>query len=167
MSNILFIILQQYFESIKTFMKRKLLLATGLILTTFVAINAYGNVGGNIIDNDDITIDGIEQNINISRNIKIDLRLEYKKPVVIGGPRGRAPIQLPSIYMNGRTIYLNGYAFDEIQLVMLDENGEDSIVFSSIICEGTETIEIPNDIIGEYEIRFCRDGYYFYGEIEL
>ncbi len=141
-------------------MKRKHLLATGLVIMASIVVNATEN-------NDN----GVTENAGIpavyTNRIKIDLHIRYDDPITRGKGIGRAPIQRPSIYMDGHVIYINGYAFDEIQLVMPDENGDDTIVFSSIICEGTETIELPNDIIGEYEIRFCRAGYYFYGEIEL
>lgn len=140
-------------------MKRKQLLATGLVIMASIVVNATENNYNGITENNT----GLAA--ICSNRIKIDLHIGYDDPITRDKGIGRAPIQRPSIYMDGRTIYLNGYAFDEIQLVMLDENGEDSIVFSSIICEGTETIEIPDDIIGEYEIRFCRDGYYFYGEV--
>ena len=138
-------------------MKRKQLLATWLVIMASIVVNATDN-------NNDITENAGSVAI-CSNRIKIDLHIGYDDPIVRDKGIGRAPIQRPYIYMDGHTIYLNGYVFDEIQLVTFDENGEDSIVFSSIICEGTETIEIPNDIIGEYEIRFCREGYYFYGEV--
>ncbi len=68
-----------------------------------------------------------------SNRIKIDLHIGYDEPIVRDKGIGRAPIQRPYIYMDGHTIYLNGYVFDEIQLVTFDENGEDSLIERDVL----------------------------------
>jgi len=57
--------------------------------------------------------------------------------------------------------------FDEIQLVAIDDKGDSYTVYSSEVFEGAETVEIPSGFAGEYEIRPCRGGYYFYGDIVI
>lgn len=139
-------------------MKRKQLLTTALVIMTATAANVTAANNGNVAENVDF--------VEVSQNrILIDLHVGYTDPDVRNKPIGRSPVQTPSIYIDGHTIYLNGYAFDEVQIVATDENGDGYTVYSSVVPEGAETVEIPDDIAGEYEIRLCRGGYYFYGEI--
>lgn len=93
------------------------------------------------------------------------MHIGYTDSDVKNKPIGRTPVLIPPIYTDGHTIYLNGYAFDEVQIMATDENGDGYTIYSSVVPKGAETVEIPDDIAGEYEICLCRGGYYFYGEI--
>ena len=128
------------------------------MIMTATAVNVTATNSGNAAENVNL--------VEVSQNrILIDLHVGYDDEIAIKKGIGRSPVQIPSIYIDGHTIYLNGYAFDEVQIVATDENGDGYTVYSSVVSEGAETVEIPDDIAGEYEIRLCRGGYYFYGEI--
>ena len=141
-------------------MNRKQLLTTCLLIMSAFA----GNVTADNKDNVAVNVDLVDKGQN---RIYIDLRVFYENPIEKGTGIGRSPMQIPSIYMDGHTVYLDGYSFDEIQLVAKYENGDSYTVYSSEVLESAETVEIPNGFAGEYEIRLYRGGYYFYGDIVI
>ena len=79
-----------------------------------------GNVTADNKDNVAVNVDLVDKGQN---RIYIDLRVFYENPIEKGTGIGRSPMQIPSIYMDGHTVYLDGYSFDEIQLVAKYENG--------------------------------------------
>lgn len=141
-------------------MKRKMIFAVGLIMMT----TAVGNATK-------YTVDDIADNANYFANepfgIYLNLRVRYTDPAQIKVERPKSPIAIPSVYIDDHTIYTNGYPFDEISLVAMDNDGEETVVYSSAVPSGTETIEIPDGITGEYEIRLYNGDWCFYGEIIL
>jgi len=139
-------------------MNRKQLLTTCLLIMSAFA----GNVTANSAAEMNANFSSVSQN-----RIRIDLHVGYYNPTNIDKGIGRSPVQIPSIYMDGHTVYPDGYSFDEIQLVSIDENGDYYTVYSSEVAEDAETIEIPNYITDEYEIRLCRGGDYFFGDIKI
>lgn len=99
--------------------------------------------------------------------IFINLHIGYDNPIERHKGIGRIPMQSPSVYICGHTIFLNGCIFEKMQLITTNENGEDNIIYSLTIPEGIDSIEIPIDFTGEYEIRLYREDYFFYGLIEM
>lgn len=141
-------------------MTRKQLLAAGIIMMTATLGYAAKNNDGEITRN----------TIGITNNpcyIRIDLQVRYDDPKNIKNGIGRSSVRIPAIYIDGHTLYLDGNTFEEIQLVGMDENGNESIVYSSVIPAGAETVDIPTGFTGAYEIRFVRAGYCFYGEVMI
>lgn len=141
-------------------MKRKLLFAVGLIVTA----TAVGNTTNDVIES---IGNDIESGFNNYRGIYIDLRIQYTDPVNTGGNLNKSPIAIPPVYIEDHTLHIGSYPFEEISLIATDEDGEEAIVYSTAILSETETIEIPHDITGEYEICLTYGNYCFYGDIVL
>ncbi len=141
-------------------MTRAQLLTAGVIVMAVTVCNAHVEQSNEFTSNTDIVN-------NLYRGIKIDLYCGYERPVVIGGPRDRSSIRIPSIYIDGHTLYFDGNTFEEIQLVGMDVNGNESIAYSSVVPAGAGTVDIPTGFTGVYEIRLLRAGYCFYGEIMI
>ena len=85
-------------------------------------------------------------------------------PTVIKGNGGRAPIVIPTLYMEGYNILFQTPC-DGCTLQLVSEDGE--IEYSVVIPEGTETLTLPSDLSGEYELRIIRGQFCFWGYIVL
>lgn len=76
----------------------------------------------------------------------------------------KLPLLIPSIALDDHTLYLYR-GCDNTTIELVDEN--DMVVFSTLVAEGTETIELPASLTGTYEIRIIRGGITFVGEVVL
>lgn len=94
----------------------------------------------------------------------LDLQVGRVDPTVIKGNGGRAPIVIPTLYMEGYNILFQTPC-DGCTLQLVSEDGE--IEYSVVIPEGTETLTLPSDLSGEYELRIIRGQFCFWGYIEL
>ena len=94
----------------------------------------------------------------------LDLQVGRVDPTVIKGNGGRAPIVIPTLYMEGYNILFQTPC-DGCTLQLVSEDGE--IEYSVVIPEGTETLTLPSDLSGEYELRIIRGQFCFWGYIVL
>ena len=79
--------------------------------------------------------------------------------------RPRTPARPPMIYIDGHTILFETTDFcDSIDIV--DPN-TDEVVYEILVSGSATQVILPDELDGVYEIRFCREGYYFAGMIEL
>lgn len=92
--------------------------------------------------------------------------VQWANPV--GGPvsRPRTPVVIPQVYIETTTLYFYNVGYNFV-LQILDEDEE--VVYSVSVSTGTESLVLPSDLSGEYELQLipidC--GYYFSAYIEL
>ena len=85
-------------------------------------------------------------------------------PTKPDGPVKRSPIRIPSVSIDGHTLYFNTPC-DGCRLQLFNEDGKLQYVIT--IPENSESIELPSYLTGEYEIQIIRGRYCFYGYITL
>lgn len=82
----------------------------------------------------------------------------------------RSPVEIPEASLDGHTLYL-GTAFSDdidVQLVSIDEvTGNETVVYSTVLYAGDQTVVFPSTLSGTYELRLIVDWYYLAGEVEL
>lgn len=80
-------------------------------------------------------------------------------------PRPRTPANPPIVYIDGHTILFEAGGFcDTIGIV---DPYTEEVVFETLVSSSATQVILPEELNGVYEIRFCREGYYFAGMIEL
>ena len=79
-------------------------------------------------------------------------------------PQPRTPEIIPTIYLNGNTLYFatpcDGYT---LQIVDAAEN----ICYEVVIPMGTNELVLPNNLSGEYELRIIQGNTLYYGTINI
>ena len=73
--------------------------------------------------------------------------------------KGKAPMRIPIIYIDGYTLSLPSSHPEYIINIVQD----DEIVFTSVIPEGVTEYELPNYLCGECEIQFVCGNFCFIG----
>lgn len=77
-------------------------------------------------------------------------------------PRPHAPIILPTMWMSGHSITLSSHVDFEIEIT---QNG--TVVYTDYLPNEVNTLILPEDLSGEYEIRLITDNYVLSGYISL
>lgn len=97
--------------------------------------------------------------------VNIDLNIKYIDPTDMGNNNGaKSPILKPSVGVKGDMLYLMDGCYG-CMLSLVSANGEE--VYSEYVEFGTDIIELPEYLSGEYEIRLVRGDICFYGMIGL
>lgn len=97
--------------------------------------------------------------------VNIDLNIKYIDPTDMGNNNGaKSPILKPSVGVKGNMLYLMDGCYG-CMLSLVSANGEE--VYSEYVEFGTDIIELPEYLSGEYEIRLVRGDICFYGMIGL
>lgn len=84
-----------------------------------------------------------------------------KKP--IHPDRGKAPVRMPEISMDGTTLSFQPHHPEYI--INIVQNGE--VVLTSVVPADAAQFELPDYISGECVIQFLAGDYCFWAEIEL
>ena len=95
---------------------------------------------------------------------EIVLQVGIIDPTEQNSPIKRSPIRVPSVGIDGYTLYFNTPC-DGCRLQLFNEDGE--MQYTITIPEKSESIELPAYLTGEYEIQIIRGRYCFYGNITL
>lgn len=79
-------------------------------------------------------------------------------------PNPRNPIEPPTVYLNGHTLYIcsDGRDFD-LQVVASDE----TVVYSTYVSSSTTEVQLPSTLSGDYHLELFNGDYVFIGEITL
>ena len=94
----------------------------------------------------------------------IDLNIKYIDPTNGNDGVQKTPIMKPSVGIKGNMLYLMDGCYG-CMLSLISANGEE--VYSEYVEFGTDIIELPEYLSGEYEIILVRDDICFYGMIGL
>lgn len=81
-----------------------------------------------------------------------------------GNSRPKSPVQVPTVFQNGHTLYLYSGCTDAT-LRLLDDDDEE--VLSTEIIDEMDEICIPSTLVGTYRLEIIRGTFTFYCEIEL
>lgn len=76
--------------------------------------------------------------------------------------RPRTPLNPPHAYLSGNVITLTSHADFEVEILQ-----NDAIVYTDYLPSGTDTLQLPDSLSGEYEIRFYTDSFVFIGYFEI
>lgn len=94
------------------------------------------------------------------------LSVQVIPPYNVSSPlRPRTPANPPVVYQNGYTIMW--MTPDFCHSIVLINPDDEEIVYDTTVSENDTQIDFPAWLEGQYEIRFMRDTYYYYGTIEL
>lgn len=97
--------------------------------------------------------------------LNIDLNIKYIDPGNGNFEQdAKSPVMKPSVGIKGDMLYLKDGCYG-CMLSLVSVNGEE--VFCEYVEFGTDIIELPEYLSGEYEIRLVRDDICFYGMIGL
>ncbi len=105
------------------------------------------------------------QNVNANGNAEqIPLTWSERPPINTGTPFPKAPMLIPSVYLNGYTLFVD----DRLTGYTLELYQDDELAYQHFILDGECSIELPSSLSGEYTIRFINeDGNAFIGVIIL
>lgn len=94
------------------------------------------------------------------------INLTYVRPSDgLGVLRPRTPVNPPSVYQDGNTIIFETEGFcDSVAIVDIET---EEVIYETIVSAFDTHIILPPYLEGEYEIRFCRESYYYSGIIQL
>lgn len=79
-------------------------------------------------------------------------------------PPHKTPIQIPSVELDGHTLYFNTPC-DGYELRIVDGNA--GVVYSLIIPLGCTQVILPTTLLGEFELQLITGNLMFYGTIGL
>ena len=95
---------------------------------------------------------------------EIPLQVGILDPTIPHEPIGRGPVVVPSISLEGYTLFFYTPC-DGCILRLLDAN--DNVVYSTVIPTNTTSLVLPSTLSGEYEIQIIQGNICFYGYIDL
>ena len=128
---------------------RKILLVSSLFAVTSVAV-ASSSIAKYCTVNDSIPT-------------LIGFAVRYEDPT-IPWPGPKSPVTPPSVSIDGHTLYLySECAGATLQVV----NTLGVAVYTEELYETTTEVELPEALLGEYELQIIRGNYCFYATIEL
>lgn len=95
---------------------------------------------------------------------RLILQVMVIDPTISQNPQPKSPVVPPSVSIDGHTLYLySGCAGATLQVV----DGQDEVVYTTEIPDEIEEIELPETLVGEYELQILRGNFCFYATIEL
>lgn len=98
----------------------------------------------------------------------IILQVEYTNPKESLGGHPRTPIRPPHVSLDSHTLYISGVHSGYTLYLIGNLGDEPEVVYQVIIPEGMNSVVLPADITGTYELQLHNGGaYYFYCEIIL
>lgn len=78
--------------------------------------------------------------------------------------RPRSPIEPPTVYLDGHTLYIYGDGRDfDLQVATDDE----TVVYSTYVSSSTTEVQLPTTLSGDYVLQLFNGDFVFIGEIEL
>lgn len=97
--------------------------------------------------------------------VPVILQVMYDDPLIEHGNPHKSPVLIPSLSIDGHELIFVTPC-DGFELSVVDANGQE--VYSTTVPVNSNTLELPANISGEYQLRLSFGGdYYFYGYITL
>lgn len=93
---------------------------------------------------------------------QIPLTTEIVVKTAPGLPHPHTPLNPPHAYLSGNVITLTSHTDFEVEILQ-----NDVIVYTDNLPSGTDTLQLPDSLSGEYEIRFYTDSFVFIGYFEI
>ena len=95
---------------------------------------------------------------------QLELEVGYIKDLPIGSSRPRTPEAIPVIYFDGNTLYF-ATPCDGCTLQIVDE--AENICYELVIPIGTNELDLPENLFGEYKLRIINGNTCYYGNIYM
>lgn len=97
-------------------------------------------------------------------SLHISFGVSIIDPSLPGNGQGKSPVVPPSVSIDDHTLYLySGCAGATLQVV----NALGVAVYTEELYETTTEVELPETLVGEYELQILRGNFCFYATIEL
>ena len=96
----------------------------------------------------------------------IDLGAKRYPPLEEGDPNPRSPIFIPTVSLDGYTLYIIGEHPDYV-LRLADVDDESIVVYQTIVPANVNSVVLPSYLSGDYQIQLLWDGWMLYGWITL
>ena len=97
-------------------------------------------------------------------SLHISFGVSIIDPSLPGNGQGKSPVVPPSVSIDGHTLYLyNGCPGATLQVV----NTLGVAVYTEELYETTTEVELPETLVGEYEMQILRGNFCFYATIYL
>lgn len=93
----------------------------------------------------------------------MNLKIKIHKPESTGNGIKRTPSYIPDISIDNHTLFI----YDYIPEYTLQLKVEDRVFYEIIIPAGTQEIQLPEELVGDYELLLIFGGCGFCGEITL
>lgn len=94
----------------------------------------------------------------------VNFGFTYTDPTIPNGGQNKSPVVPPSVSIDGHTLYLySGCAGATLQVV----NTLGVAVYTEELYETTTEVELPETLVGEYELQILRGNFCFYATIDL
>lgn len=107
----------------------------------------------------------IMPSVNVSADpIDIELGVKIFDPKFGQDDSHRTPVRVPSVFIDGNILYFNTPC-DGCELRIVDCT--DEVVYSIMIPDNTQRIELPDYLLGTYQLQIIRGNFCFHGDIEL
>ncbi len=95
---------------------------------------------------------------------QLELEVGYIKDLPIGTSRPRTPETIPTIYFNGSTLFF-ATPCEDYTLQIVDES--ENICYDLVIPIGTNELDLPENLFGEYELRIINGNTCYYGVVTI
>lgn len=99
-------------------------------------------------------------------DIYLQIKVSYDDSNSLHRDKPRSPMKIPKIQQNGNILLLpSNCTFYYLEIIPC--NDSENVVFSQFITPEANTITLPENLAGEYEIRLTRNDICFFGYINL
>ena len=95
---------------------------------------------------------------------QLELEVGYIKDLPIGSSRPRTPETTPTIYFNGSTLFF-ATPCEDYTLQIVDES--ENICYDLVIPIGTNELDLPENLFGEYKLRIINGNTCYYGVVTI
>ena len=95
---------------------------------------------------------------------QLELEVGYIKDLPIGTSRPRTPETIPTIFFNGSTLFF-ATPCEDYTLQIVDES--ENICYDLVIPIGTNELDLPENLFGEYELRIINGNTCYYGVVTI
>ena len=96
--------------------------------------------------------------------IGVQLQVRIDDPEDNQENKNRTPVLIPDVSIEGYTLCFDTPC-DGCTLRVVNEDGD--VEYTIVIADGTDELELPSYLEGEYELQIVRGNFCFYGIIEL
>ena len=97
-------------------------------------------------------------------SIGVQLQIKIEDPDDDVENTHRGPVLIPDVSIEDHTVYFDTPC-DGCTLRIVNEDGD--VEYTTVIADGTDELELPSYLEGEYELQIVRGNFCFYGIIEL
>lgn len=99
-----------------------------------------------------------------AQGVIVPLSCDILDPSSLGEKPARGPVAIPSVSIDGNTLYINS-SHPDCTVQLVDE--DDEVVYEVFVAENVSTVQLPAVYSGEYRLNILWGNWCFWGWIEL